>query len=99
MRDPVAIDWYFDFISPFAYLQFYALEHHLSQRPDLKIHFKPVLFAALLKHNSHKGPAEIPSKRLATYRYCQWYANLIQLVNFYHHTTVKPTSLNRLMGF
>ena len=34
-----------------------------------------MLFAALLKHNSHKGPAEIPSKRLVTYRYCQWYAN------------------------
>lgn len=75
MRDPVAIDWYFDYISPFSYLQFKTLEHHLSQRPDLKIRFKPVLFAALLKHNSHKGPAEIPSKRLTTYRYCQWYAN------------------------
>jgi 2-hydroxychromene-2-carboxylate isomerase len=75
MQDQAAIDWYFDFISPFSYFQFKALEHHLSQRPNLKIRFKPVLFAALLKHNSHKGPAEIPSKRLTTYRYCQWYAN------------------------
>lgn len=75
MRDPETIDWYFDFISPFSYLQFETLKHHLSQRPDLNIQLKPVLFAALLKHHSHKGPAEIQSKRLVTYRYCQWYAS------------------------
>ena len=33
-----------------------------------------MLFAGLLKHWGGKGPAEIPSKRLLTYRHCQWLA-------------------------
>ena len=35
----------------------------------------PVLFAGLLKHWEHKGPAEIRPKRLDTYRHCQWLAD------------------------
>ncbi len=64
-------DWYFDFISPFAYLQFKQL-----QRFDgvLTITARPLLFAGLLGHWQHKGPAEIPAKRTQTYRYCHWYA-------------------------
>ena len=69
------VDWYFDFISPFAYLQCRALETYLRDNHTLKIRCKPVLFAALLAHNEHKGPAEIPSKRLATYRFCHWFAD------------------------
>ncbi|MGI9315785.1 MAG: 2-hydroxychromene-2-carboxylate isomerase [bacterium] len=74
MNDSRTIDWYFDFISPFAYLQFRILQILQADRPDLNIHYKPVLFAALLQANDHKGPAEIPIKRLMTYRYCHWYA-------------------------
>lgn len=67
-----SIEWYFDFISPFAYLQF----HMLKQLPaDLQVVFKPVLFAGLLKHWGHKGPAEIPEKRKFTYRFVQWQAD------------------------
>jgi 2-hydroxychromene-2-carboxylate isomerase len=63
--------WYFDFISPFAYLQF----SRLSQLPaDLRVTMKPVLFAALLEHHGHKGPAEIPSKRQFVYRFFKWQA-------------------------
>ena len=74
MRDIESIDWYFDFISPFAYLQFRALENYQAENTNVEICYKPVLFAALLKHNEHKGPAEIPSKRLVTYRFCHWFA-------------------------
>lgn len=64
-------DWYFDFISPYAYLQF----KHLHKLPkDLELSLKPVLFAGLLGHWQHKGPAEIPAKRVQTYRYCHWLA-------------------------
>ena len=64
-------DWYFDFVSPFAYLQLMAFK----RLPDsLEIHYRPVLFAALLKHWGQKGPAEIPPKRRQTYRQCQWLA-------------------------
>ncbi|MBT3926975.1 MAG: 2-hydroxychromene-2-carboxylate isomerase [Rhodospirillaceae bacterium] len=63
--------WYFDFISPFAYLQREAL----AGLPDeIEITYRPVLFAGLLNHWGHKGPAEIPAKRLHTYRLCCWLA-------------------------
>jgi 2-hydroxychromene-2-carboxylate isomerase len=64
--------WYFDFVSPFAYLQFARL------RPlarELDIALKPILFSALLKHWGHKGPAEIPSKRRFVYRFFKWSAD------------------------
>ena len=37
--------------------------------------YKPVLFAALLKHHGQLGPAEIPPKRDWTYRQVQWLAH------------------------
>lgn len=64
-------DWYFDFISPFAYLQFKHF-HRLPSDLDVRLH--PILFAGLLGHWEHKGPAEIPAKRKQTYQYCHWYA-------------------------
>lgn len=64
-------DWYFDFISPFAYLQFQQLN---TLPPDLVINYKPVLFAGLLDHWGQKGPAEIAAKRKFTYRFVQWKA-------------------------
>lgn len=64
-------DWYFDFISPFAYLQFTRLQ---ALRTDLRFTLRPVLFAGLLAHHGQLGPAEIPGKRRFTYRFVQWYA-------------------------
>ncbi len=65
------VDWYFDFISPFAYLGL----HQLGKLPDgVHIRYRPVLFAGLLGHWDNKGPAEIPPKRRWTYRYCHWQA-------------------------
>lgn len=70
-RDMATADWFFDFVSPFAYLQ-----HKLLDRlpGELAITRKPVLFAGLLRHWGQKGPAEIPGKRLHTYRFCRWFA-------------------------
>jgi 2-hydroxychromene-2-carboxylate isomerase len=64
-----AITWYFDFVSPFSYIQFAAYPE-LMRRPHVSL--KPVLFAGLLAHWGHKGPAELPTKRQHTYRYCAW---------------------------
>ena len=66
-----SIEWYFDFISPFAYLQ---LERLQEFAPYGAIHYQPVLFAGLLKHWGHKGPAELPGKRRFSYRHIQWQA-------------------------
>src|SRR5215471_16300488 len=64
---PTQATWYFDVISPFAYLALGEIEA-LAQRIDLV--YRPILFAALLERWRHLGPAEIPPKRLHTYRLC-----------------------------
>ena len=66
-----AADWYFDFLSPFSYLQLVQFDR-LPR--DVDVTCRPVLFAGLLGHWGHKGPAEIPAKRVHTYRWCHWYA-------------------------
>ncbi|MEO8672003.1 MAG: 2-hydroxychromene-2-carboxylate isomerase [Tahibacter sp.] len=63
--------WYFDFISPFAYLQ---LGKILSLNERLPVEPVPILFAGVLDALGQRGPAEIPGKRLFTYRLVQWQA-------------------------
>ena len=61
--------WYFDYLSPFAYLQF----HRFGELPpELEVTIKPVVFGALLQHHGQLGPAEIPSKRKFVYRFFKW---------------------------
>ena len=74
------IDWYFDFISPFAYLASASLQR-LPESVELRLH--PILFAGLLKHHETKGPAEIPSMRRFTFRHIRWLADR-------HHIELKP---------
>jgi 2-hydroxychromene-2-carboxylate isomerase len=65
------VDWYFDFISPYSYLCL----HRFRELPeDVTLRMRPVLFAGLLNNYGQKGPAEIPAKRLWTYRSCVWLA-------------------------
>ena len=64
-------NWYFDFISPYAYFGLFELER-LGR--DVSVEYRPVLFAGLLNHWGQRGPAEIPGKRTWTYRWCTWYA-------------------------
>ena len=71
MSDRIPARWYFDVVSPYAYLYLRRLgELH----PALAVEPVPVLFAGLLKHWDNKGPAEIEPKRLWTYRWCAWSA-------------------------
>ncbi len=65
------LDWYFDFVSPFSYLQ---CERFPVLPTDAKVRMRPVLFAGLLKAWDHKGPAEIAPKRRFTYRHVRWLA-------------------------
>ena len=60
------INWYYDFVSPYAYLQ-----SHMLDRFDGKAEITciPVLFAGLLNHFGQLGPAEMSTKRIWTYRY------------------------------
>lgn len=63
--------WYFDFISPFAWIGL----RRLKELPaDVRIEYRPVLFAGILQHWGQKGPAEISAKRRYTYRWVHWWA-------------------------
>ena len=70
------VDWYFDFISPFAYLQFSQFKKFEGEL-DITIH--PILFGALLKHWGQLGPAEIVPKRVFTYRFFKWKADRMEV--------------------
>jgi 2-hydroxychromene-2-carboxylate isomerase len=63
------LDWYFDFVSPYSYLQ-----HEILHTLDAEIRYKPILFAGLLNAWGNKGPVEIPEKRRFTYRDALWFA-------------------------
>jgi 2-hydroxychromene-2-carboxylate isomerase len=100
--------WYFDFISPFAYIGL----HRLKELPsDLQIEYRPVLFAGLLSHWGQKGPAELPTKRRYTYRWSHWWAHSLGIplrypaahpFNPLHHLRLaiacgsKPESIGRI---
>ena len=66
------IVWYYDVISPFAYLALAGIEA-LARRQSLRT--QPIVFGAVLAHWGQLGPAEIPPKRLHTYRQCQFLAD------------------------
>ena len=65
------LDWYFDFISPFAYLQWRRLR---TLPAGAGIEPVPILLGAVLEALGQRGPAEIPRKREATYRLVAWQA-------------------------
>ena len=67
------VDFWFDPVSPFAYLAFERLPQALAGL-SVTVCYRPVLFAAMLKHWGQKGPAEIDPKRAWTFRYLAWQA-------------------------
>lgn len=74
------IDFYLDFISPYAHLAFEHLPNALEGL-SYSVAYKPVLLGAILKHHGQLGPAEIPAKRSWTYRHVLWvgHANGIRI--------------------
>ena len=64
--------WTFNFISPYSYLQHEVLER---VRAHARVLPRPVLFAGLLEHHAHKGPAEIAPKKIHTFREVIWRAH------------------------
>ncbi len=68
------VQFFYDPISPYAHLAFAALPQALMGH-SVALHYRPVLFAGLLKAHGQLGPAEIPAKRDWTYRQVQWLAH------------------------
>jgi 2-hydroxychromene-2-carboxylate isomerase len=67
------IDFFFDPISPYAYLAFERLPQAL-EGCSYVVQYRPILFAGLLKHWGQKGPAEIEPKRAWMRRQIAWTA-------------------------
>ncbi|MDQ6685514.1 MAG: DsbA family protein [Pseudomonadota bacterium] len=67
------IDFWFDPVSPFAYLAFERLPEAFVGL-SYNVAYRPIVFGALLKHWQHKGPAEIEPKRAWTFRHVHWLA-------------------------
>lgn len=72
------IDFYFDFVSPYAFLAFEQLPQVLSGH-SYQVRYRPLLFAGLLKHHGQRGPAEIAPKREWTYRQVLWLARSLDI--------------------
>lgn len=62
------VQFVFDFISPYAYLGWHRAKRELAPQ-RVRLEPVPVLFAALLDANDTKGPAEIPAKRIYTWKH------------------------------
>ena len=67
------IEFWFDVISPFAYLAFERLPQVL-EGCNYAVEYRPVLFAGLLRHWGQQGPAEVEPKRAWTFRQVHWIA-------------------------
>lgn len=67
------VDFWFDPVSPYAHLAFERLPEALEGL-SVDVRYRPVVFAAMLKHHGHKGPAEIEPKRAWTFRQVDWLA-------------------------
>lgn len=67
----VPLRWYFDVLSPFAYLQWPEVRALQATHALTPV---PILFGAVLDAHGQKGPAEIPGKREFTYRHVLWRA-------------------------
>jgi 2-hydroxychromene-2-carboxylate isomerase len=91
------IDFWFDVVSPFAYLAFERLPQVL-QGCSYAVEYRPVLFAGLLQHWGQKGPAEIEPKRAWTFRHVHWLAaqHGIEIATPLHHP-FNPLALLRLV--
>ncbi len=70
------LTYFYDFISPFAYL----LHTQLYRLPgQVELVYTPILFAGLLKHWGSLGPVEIDQKKTFTYRHTTWLADKMQV--------------------
>ncbi len=68
------LQFWFDPVSPYAYLAFEQLPQALEGL-SYSVDYRPLLFAGLLKHWGQKGPAEIEPKRAWTFRQVAWNAH------------------------
>lgn len=74
------LKFYFDFLSPYAWLAWRPVLSLHRRYPAVSFKPIPILFAGLLNHHGHLGPAEIPSKKLYILKDCARRAKLQNLL-------------------
>lgn len=90
------VDFWFDPVSPYAYLAFEQMPEAFAGL-SYSVSYRPVLFAAMLKHHGQKGPAEIEPKRAWTFRQAHWRAHRLgfEMATPLRHP-FNPIALSRL---
>tara|TARA_R110002095_G_scaffold164757_2_gene142897 strand:+ start:2257 stop:2940 length:684 start_codon:yes stop_codon:yes gene_type:complete len=69
------LDFYFDYLSPYAYFSWKQIEPFCNQH-HIELRAHPVVFGKLLDHWGQLGPAEISPKKIALYKFCYRYAKV-----------------------
>lgn len=95
MTTKIPAIFYYDIVSPFAYLyikQRQRLEKFLDILPV------PVLLGGLLRAAENKGPGEIAAKRPHTYQFCVWQAEKLGIpFRFPAHHPFMTVAAQRLL--
>ena len=94
MSAKISATFYYDIVSPFAYL-------YIKQRDRLEKKLEitpvPILLGGLLRAAENKGPGEVAAKRPHTYQFCIWQAEKLGIPFRFpeHHPfmTVAPQRL------
>jgi 2-hydroxychromene-2-carboxylate isomerase len=73
---PESIEFYFDFVSPYAYLASRQIGQ-LCARHGVQLVPRPVVYGALLDHWGLTGPAEVPPRREWLFKDCLRHASLL----------------------
>ena len=95
MSTKVAATFYYDIISPFAYL--YIKQRHRLE-PMLDIKPVPILLGGLLRSTDNKGPGEVAAKRPHTYQFCVWQAEKLGVpFRFPEHHPFMTIAAQRLL--
>ena len=95
MSTKIAATFYYDIVSPFAYL--YVKQR---QRLEAKLTIKPVpvLLGGLLRATENKGPGEVAAKRPHTYQFCVWQAEKLGIpFRFPEHHPFMTVAAQRLL--
>jgi 2-hydroxychromene-2-carboxylate isomerase len=95
MSAKIPATFYYDIISPFAYL-YIKQRHRLESKLDIQP--VPVLLGGLLRAADNKGPGEVAAKRPHTYQFCTWLAEKLGVpFHFPEHHPFKTVAAQRLL--
>ncbi len=95
MSAKIPATFYYDIVSPFAYL--YLMQRsRLEKALDIKP--VPVLLGGLLRATENKGPGEVAAKRPHTYQFCVWQAERLGIpFRFPEHHPFMTVTAQRLL--